>query len=168
LHAVLCLDLLAEVAAALGQWERAARLLGAAAAPRDAIEPHVGVIWRPGHVPARVAARAHLGERAFAAAWDAGRALSLEEAVAEARLVGRDAPEAACRPAGDRAVGAGLTRREREVLRLLVEGRSDREIAEALGLSYRTVTSYVRNILDRLDVDSRTAAATRAVRHDLV
>ncbi len=62
----------------------------------------------------------------------------------------------------------GLTPREREVLRLVAEGRSDREIAEALGVSYRTVTSYVRNILDKLDVASRTGAATQAVRRGLV
>jgi DNA-binding NarL/FixJ family response regulator len=61
-----------------------------------------------------------------------------------------------------------LTSREQDVLRLLVEGSSDREIAEALGLSYRTVTSHVRNILGKLDVTSRTAAATQAVRRGLV
>ncbi len=66
---------------------------------------------------------------------------------------------------GDRAI---FTPREQDVLRLLVEGRSDREIAEALGIGYRTVTSYVRNILAKLDVASRTAAATQAVRRGLV
>ena len=42
------------------------------------------------------------------------------------------------------------------------------EIAETLSLSYRTVTSHVRNILGKLDVASRTAAATQAVRRGLI
>jgi DNA-binding CsgD family transcriptional regulator/transcriptional regulator with XRE-family HTH domain/tetratricopeptide (TPR) repeat protein len=63
---------------------------------------------------------------------------------------------------------SGLTTREREVLRLLVEGRSDREIADSLFISHRTVMRHVSNILGKLEVDSRTAAATHAVRHDLV
>jgi DNA-binding CsgD family transcriptional regulator len=62
----------------------------------------------------------------------------------------------------------GLTNREMDVLRLLAEGQSDREIAGALLLSYRTVTSYVTNIFTKLQVDSRTAAATYAVLRGLV
>jgi DNA-binding NarL/FixJ family response regulator len=60
-----------------------------------------------------------------------------------------------------------LSTRERDVLRLLTEGRIDREIAEALSLSYRTVTTHVTAILTKLDVDSRTAAAVFAVRNGL-
>ena len=45
---------------------------------------------------------------------------------------------------------------------------SDQEIASNLGISYRTVTSYVRNILTKLDVRTRTAAATHAIRRGLV
>ncbi len=114
------------------------------------------------------AVRARLGDAGFAATWTAGRRLSPEQVVAEASALAAALSEAALVQERDGATGAGLSPREREVLRLLVEGHSDREIAEALGLSYRTVTSYVRNILSRLDVSSRTAAATRAVRCGLV
>jgi len=62
----------------------------------------------------------------------------------------------------------GLTRREVEVLRHLVEGSSDREIADALCVSRRTVTSHVTSILTKLQAASRTAAATRAVRAHLI
>ncbi len=61
-----------------------------------------------------------------------------------------------------------FTPREHDVLRLLAEGRSGREISQALGIGYRTVASYVRNILGKLDVTSRTAAVTLAVRRGLV
>lgn len=61
-----------------------------------------------------------------------------------------------------------LTPREFEVLGHLVEGKTDREIADDLFISPRTVMRHVANILNKLDVSSRTAAATFAVRHDLV
>jgi DNA-binding NarL/FixJ family response regulator len=54
-----------------------------------------------------------------------------------------------------------LTAREREVLRLLSEGLTDREIARALTVSVRTVESHVSNILHKLEVRNRAAAAAR-------
>jgi DNA-binding NarL/FixJ family response regulator len=60
------------------------------------------------------------------------------------------------------ADGAGLSRRELEVVRLLASGRTNREIAEELVLSRRTVDMHVRNILRKLDCRSRVQAVTRA------
>ena len=60
------------------------------------------------------------------------------------------------------ADGAGLTRRELEVVRLVAVGRTNREIAEGLVLSPRTVDMHVRNVLRKLDCRSRAAAAHRA------
>jgi DNA-binding NarL/FixJ family response regulator len=54
------------------------------------------------------------------------------------------------------------------VLRLVVEGKSDREIANALYISPRTVMRHVANILSKLNVESRTAAASLAIRHGIV
>ena len=62
---------------------------------------------------------------------------------------------------------AGLTPREHEVLRLLTEGLTDREIGEVLFISTRTVNYHVTNLLTKLDFDSRTEAATFAVRHGI-
>jgi DNA-binding CsgD family transcriptional regulator len=61
-----------------------------------------------------------------------------------------------------------LSPREREVLRLLVAGRSDREIAERLFISSRTASKHVGNILAKLGVGSRAEAAVRAVQEDLL
>jgi DNA-binding NarL/FixJ family response regulator len=58
----------------------------------------------------------------------------------------------------------GLTRREIDVLRLLTEGGSDREIADALSISPRTVGGHVTNLLGKLEVRSRSAAAAYAIR----
>ncbi|MGH2946357.1 MAG: LuxR C-terminal-related transcriptional regulator [Solirubrobacteraceae bacterium] len=62
----------------------------------------------------------------------------------------------------------GLSGRELEVLRLVAEGLSNRRIADALLLSEHTVRRHVANILRKLDVSSRAAAATLAARHQLL
>jgi DNA-binding CsgD family transcriptional regulator len=69
------------------------------------------------------------------------------------------------RTAGNRF---GLTGRELEVLALVAEGRRNQEIAEALTVSYRTVTRHLENILAKTDAASRTEAVMRAVQEGLV
>ncbi|MEU2351298.1 response regulator transcription factor [Modestobacter sp. NPDC049651] len=67
----------------------------------------------------------------------------------------------------DAGVG-GLTAREREVLVLVGEGRSNQEIADALWISERTARTHVSHLLQKLGVASRTQAALLAVREGLV
>ena len=62
---------------------------------------------------------------------------------------------------------AGLTSRERGVLRLLTDGRTDREIGEALFISRNTASNHVANILSKLDVTSRSAAVAKAMQQHL-
>ena len=61
-------------------------------------------------------------------------------------------------------VAVGLTPREQEVLRLIASGRTDQQIADALFVSRRTVTTHVANVLGKLGVANRTEAAAAAVR----
>jgi DNA-binding NarL/FixJ family response regulator len=61
-----------------------------------------------------------------------------------------------------------LTSRERQILALLGEGRSNREIAEILVISERTARTHVSNVLSKLNLTSRTQAALMAIREGLV
>jgi predicted ATPase/DNA-binding CsgD family transcriptional regulator len=157
-----CLECLAEVAIlGYGQAERAVRLLEAASALRTA----TGYPPQSQEVATRerviTESRRRLGSAAFDAAREAGRALSDERAVAEALEVAKAVP-------GPAALDShGLTPRERDVLRLLVEGHSDRQIADMLSISPRTAGNHVASILTKLGVEGRTAAATLAIRHGL-
>jgi non-specific serine/threonine protein kinase len=149
---------IAALARARGQVERAGRLLGAAWAMADAL----GVRFLAHHVYAErvlAATRSQLDGPTFEAAWATGRGLALDEAVAEARAALRDLPPN--RP-------NGLTHRELDVLRLIVAGHPDREIAATLSISPRTVQSHSAGLFAKLGVSSRAAAAALAVRRGLV
>jgi non-specific serine/threonine protein kinase len=160
------LERLAAVVGLRGHGERAARLFGAAEALREVIAVPISPLDRPHYERYLAAARASTGEDAFAAAWAAGRELSLEQAVAEARAVA-----VKVRMGGQRSIGTtsplGLTPRERDVLHLIADGKTDREIAGSLFVSPRTVTTHVTAILNKLGVTSRSAAVARAVREGL-
>jgi DNA-binding CsgD family transcriptional regulator len=68
---------------------------------------------------------------------------------------------------GEAAAPHGLTAREREVLRFVAAGRSNREIAAELVISEHTVARHVQNIFRKLDVSSRAAAGAFAFQHGL-
>jgi DNA-binding NarL/FixJ family response regulator len=61
-----------------------------------------------------------------------------------------------------------LTERELFVLRLVASGASNPEIADRLSISVNTVKSHLKNILEKLQLENRTQAATYALRHGLV
>ena len=68
---------------------------------------------------------------------------------------------------GAEAVGASLTMRESEVLRLLARGQSQPQIAEQLFISPKTVGGHIQRILTKLDVHSRAHAVAVAHKHGL-
>ena len=121
----------------------------------------------------RAAARSAL-TRAWTLASTHGASLLVTEILALARRARIELP-----PPGQAAAGQdgqpgrrtgdelGLTSRERDVLALLAEGRTDRQIAEALFISPRTVAMHVSSILAKLGVPNRGAAAAVAHRHRL-
>jgi DNA-binding CsgD family transcriptional regulator len=159
----------ATLAAARAEPEQAARLFGAAEALRDALGHAFTLPERAAFERGADAARAALAPATFATAETAGQALSLDQAVTEAsRFLSSVATPARPARTTSTVTAAGLTPRELDVLRLLVVGQSNPQIAEALFISPRTATTHVTNILAKLGVTSRTEAAARAIREGLV
>ena len=63
---------------------------------------------------------------------------------------------------------SGMTPRERDVLRLIVEGLANKQIAQRLGIGEKTVKTHVSRVLAKLGVEDRTQAAVLAIREGLV
>jgi predicted ATPase/DNA-binding NarL/FixJ family response regulator len=167
-----CLETLAAVVIGAGQPKpsarRAARQLGAAEALRETIGAPVPPVARPDHEATMQAARATMGEGAFAAAWAAGKALSIEQAVAEALDAAGPATAAdSGAPTAARPGPNGLSRREVEVLRLVAAGRSNREVAAELSVSVRTVERHIENLYGKIGARNRADATAFAFRHGL-
>lgn len=148
------------VAAAWGQPGQAAQLLGAADAAREQFR--VGVdLPSERAVQERAAAlvRAAVSESEFRTARAAGRGLSLAAAIAEVQAL--TSPADVTRRVGHPSI-LGLSPREEEVLRFLIAGRSDRQIAAALSISSRTVEGHVAHVLAKLGVRTRAEAVKAA------
>ena len=109
----------------------------------------------------------------FARAWAEGRAMTREQAIDYASGLAVNPPEAthSAQPLSPRSATrqefGGLTPRERQVAALVAQGKSNREIAEELVLSERTVENHVGNILSKLDFGSRAQIAAWAVEKGL-
>jgi DNA-binding CsgD family transcriptional regulator len=181
------LHTLGRLAVAVGDVERAARLYVASALLRESIGAPPRLTERPDYERDLSAARARLGEAAFAAACAAGEAMSPDAAIAYALATERPsgtprtgAPSShmASSSAGEPDVAGqsggsspgqstGLTRREIEVAALIARGLTNRQIAEQLVISEWTVDTHVRHILNKLAVRSRAQVATWAIRQGL-
>jgi DNA-binding NarL/FixJ family response regulator len=142
---------------------RAVCWLAAADALRQAIGAPLPPADRPGHEATVRAARAAVGEVAFAAAWAEGQAMSVEQAVAAA-LAGEEAAPPGRVPTGG---PEQLTAREAEVAGLVARGLSNRQIAAKLSISERTVSTHLTNIMGKLGVTGRVQVATWAVAQGL-
>jgi DNA-binding NarL/FixJ family response regulator len=106
---------------------------------------------------------ARLGDWQFAEAIAAGRGLPFDEAISDA-VAGTARTEATAPGVRNDRDAFGLTPRERDVLRLLVAGMTDRQIADALCVSRRTVTTHTSSLFAKLGVAGRAEAAALAVR----
>jgi DNA-binding CsgD family transcriptional regulator len=173
-----CLEGIASVAAVRGRAAWAARLLGAAAALRAAIGVRVAATDQPRSERILATVRGQIDSAAFSAAWEAGRVLSIDGAIALAReelspeaTINTPPPSVTLLQTGPPAQllegPDALTAREVEVLRLLAAGLSNKQIAARLALSPLTVQSHVRTIYAKLGVTSRSAATRYALEHGL-
>jgi DNA-binding CsgD family transcriptional regulator len=165
---------------ASGNHEAGVRLSGAASMFREAQGIPEAASTRDERARLMARMQSVLGPTAFAEAFGAGRSMSEGVAIAEAKGILAQArsgshglspePVPALLPMGtdaEASTSKGLTQHEREVLQLLTEGRSNREIAQTLFIRPRTAAVHIDHILTKLGLGSRVAAAAFAVRHGL-
>jgi ATP/maltotriose-dependent transcriptional regulator MalT len=181
---------LAAVANLVGQPERAARLFGALEALREVSGIRLLPLRRAEYDRTIEGIRAHLDEAMFAQAWDHGRTMPLEQVITYA-LATEDAPPTDTKPSEADAEKAssdlpsaallsppspplspqraakqrfgGLTSREREVARLVAQGKSNRAIADELVVGISTVETHITHIFTKLGFSSRAQIAAWAV-----
>jgi DNA-binding CsgD family transcriptional regulator len=165
-HIANALETLAKIAANHGQETLATTLFGALATFREQADAPLEPALQPEHDAIVSRLRKALGQTAFETAWATGAAMPVEQAVIEAGRVQAGDRETAPAAAGGNEFG--LTPREIDVLRLLVEGKSTTDIADQLYISPRTVSTHVASMLGKLGVPTRSAAVALALRSNLV
>jgi ATP/maltotriose-dependent transcriptional regulator MalT len=170
----LSLEGLGGIALAQGQARRAVQFFAAALTVRGANGYYTPFgIEQPSYDRTLAQARQQIGEQAFAAAWTAGQAMTPQQALSTEVQTSRRKqvqPMLAARPQLVPApvIPGELTARELDVLRLLAQGMSNRQIAEQIDLSPSTVGGYVQRIYDKLAINSRSAATRFALEHHLI
>jgi predicted ATPase/DNA-binding CsgD family transcriptional regulator len=147
------LETLAWMAAELGQHKRAACLLGAAEHVRDESTLTLIELFREQHQRSVSLIVHGIGQEGFDAAFARGRAMTIDEGVAFA--VQNNQPSKVA-PAAKPRSQALLTGRQLDVARLVAQDLSNKQIADRLFLSERTVETHITNILNKLGLNSRT------------
>jgi predicted ATPase/DNA-binding CsgD family transcriptional regulator len=104
--------------------------------------------------------RAQLGDEDFDRAWATGAAMSVEQVASRAETP-------AILPTELASGSVDLTRRELEVLQLIASGLGNREIAEQLVLSVRTVERHITNLYGKIRVRGKAGATAYALRHGI-
>jgi DNA-binding CsgD family transcriptional regulator len=149
------LDALSCHAAGSGQPRVAAQLLGAAETAQvvvgGSVVPHIA----PVVARARESTRAALGSPTFQAEFETGKRLGRAAAISLA--LGE--PAQATAAVSDDAAASPLGEREAEVALLVAEGLSNKQIGARLFISEHTVDSHIRNIMNKLGVNSRAQIA---------
>jgi non-specific serine/threonine protein kinase len=155
----LCLEALAWISASRGDFERSARLQGAALSVWESIPRRLPEPFQEHAKRCEQVARRAIGSALHARLFDEGRRLDRAAAVAVG-LDQKDQQRSTTRADRGRTV---LSRRELEVADLVAKGMTDREISAELVIAQRTAESHVQHILTKLGFKSRSQIAAWAV-----
>lgn len=168
-------DLLAELllytsdlASRRGVGNEGAIILGAAAKLVDEIGMKSSKGFNQEEARLRAVLEAQLGADRYAEQFHRGQATPISDVVALAIDVCDRIPSEVPAAEPAQAIEDDLTPRERDVLKLLVAGKSNAAIADELFISQRTVTTHLTRLYAKLDVTSRTEAISTALRMGLV
>jgi predicted ATPase/DNA-binding CsgD family transcriptional regulator len=144
---------------------RATRILGAAQTLRQSVNAVIDPADQPAYENLRTALQAALGSELFSETWAAGASLPVQAAVDQALsppLILSEADALSSNQAAKARFG-GLSRREREVVAWVAQGKTNREIAELMVVGGRTIETYITRILNKLGLNSRVQIATWAL-----
>ena len=146
------LETLASMAAERGRPERAAILLGTAQRVRDTSSLTLIELFREQHEQSVSNIIRGIGQKSFDAAYARGRAMTIDEGVAFAV---EDKPARKPVTPVKFASDTELTPRQLEIARLIADDLTNRQIADRLFLSERTVETHITNMLNKLGLNSR-------------
>lgn len=167
LYTAMGLEELGGIVAEQGEPVWATHLFGAAETLREMMEAPVPLVECHEHEKQIATVHKVLGKVRWSKARMQGRSMTPEQAFAGQEAKPSASPASRFPPA-EEALAPHLTQRERDVLQQLTEGLTNVQIAEKLGLSTFTVSSYLRSIYKKLGVSSRTAALRFALDHHLL
>lgn len=152
-----CLEKLAKAAYVEQEYEKASEIFGAASALRAPINSVIDEADLPEYNRLIADLKSALGEEAFDSAWAEGQVKPLEDVIEESLNGSKTTRQM------EKEKYRGLSPREREVAVLIADGKSNREIAEEMSVTPKTVETYVTRILNKLGFDSRVQIATWAL-----
>jgi DNA-binding CsgD family transcriptional regulator/tetratricopeptide (TPR) repeat protein len=150
--------------------QRAVHVFAAASALRAPLQSVIDPIDQPEYERNLGELRNALGDKAFDAAWHQGEVLPLTEIVELALAPALTSVDAAALSDAQvsKAKYGGLTSQERKAAVLIAQGKTNREVAEAMNVQVKTVETYVTRVLNKLNFDSRVQIATWALKVGLL
>jgi len=171
-----CLEQLAEISAVQNHLEWAALLWGSAENLRETTAISLESTQETDYERTVNEVRNKLGGDAFRSMWLQGRRMTPEQAIAAREsLITRTPQDANQKQVSTTSstkqkasYPSGLTAREVDVLRLVAEGLTDAEIADQLDIRYRTVSTHLTSIYNKLGINSRVAAVRLAFENQLI
>ena len=159
-----CLEKLAEAKFEQALFPEAAKLFGHAQSVRLPIGSVIDPADQPGYTRLISELRSALGQDVFSGLWAEGAAMPLKEVI---DLALSESEPLTGTQRRERETLGGLSPRELEVVVLIAQGKSNREIAETMTVGAKTIETYVTRILNKLGFNSRVQIATWAVEKKL-